>query len=166
MDISFLWYICIHICIYMCVCVCICVCVYTCVCVCVYTHSVGKLQWQGSNPYHSSDKCLCSDNNFRSLTHYITRELWKCIRFVCLFLFFRAAPSAYGCSYSRGWIRATAARLHHNHSNAGFEPRYSRQRQSLTHWSNSQPHGTYSESFPLRQYGNSWNCILLGEKFC
>ena len=40
--------------------------------------------------------------------------------FVCLFvLLSRAAPVAYGGSQARGQTEATAARLHHTHSNAG-----------------------------------------------
>ena len=39
-----------------------------------------------------------------------------------LFSFFRAALVAYGGSWSRGRIRATAAGLHHSPSNAGSEP--------------------------------------------
>ena len=35
---------------------------------------------------------------------------------VCVF---RAPPMAYGGSYARGQIRATAADLYHSHSNAG-----------------------------------------------
>ena len=42
---------------------------------------------------------------------------------VFLFLLFRAAPVAYGSSQARGRIGATAAGLHHSHSNAGSEPR-------------------------------------------
>ena len=38
-----------------------------------------------------------------------------------LFLFFRAAPVAHGGSQARGQIEATAASLHHSHSNAGSE---------------------------------------------
>ena len=34
-------------------------------------------------------------------------------------LFFSAAPAAYGGSQARGWIRASAASLHHSHSNSG-----------------------------------------------
>ena len=37
-------------------------------------------------------------------------------------LFFRAAPAAYESSQARGLIRATAASLHHSHSNMGSEP--------------------------------------------
>ena len=44
--------------------------------------------------------------------------------FYFIFLF-QAAPSAYGGSQARVWIRAAAASLHHSHSNA----------RSLTHWS-------------------------------
>ena len=35
---------------------------------------------------------------------------------------FRAAPATYGSSQARGRIRAVAAGLYHNHSNARFEP--------------------------------------------
>ena len=40
--------------------------------------------------------------------------------FVC-FLLFRAAAEAYGGSQARGLIEATAAGLHHSHSNVGSE---------------------------------------------
>jgi len=39
------------------------------------------------------------------------------------FLFFRAAPKAYGGSQARGLIGAVAAGLHHSHSNGGSEPK-------------------------------------------
>ena len=39
------------------------------------------------------------------------------------FLPFRAAPMAYGGSQARGPIGATAAGLHHSHSNTRYEPR-------------------------------------------
>ena len=42
--------------------------------------------------------------------------------FFGLFVIFRAAPMAYGSSQARGLIRATAAGLHHSHSNAISEP--------------------------------------------
>ena len=35
------------------------------------------------------------------------------------FAFFRAAPAAHRCSQVRGQITATAASLHHSHSNEG-----------------------------------------------
>ena len=42
--------------------------------------------------------------------------------FVSFFFFlFRAAPTAYGGSQARSRIRATAAGLHHSHSNMGSE---------------------------------------------
>ena len=40
-----------------------------------------------------------------------------------IYLFFRAAPEAYGDSQARGLIRAVATGLHHSHSNAVSEPR-------------------------------------------
>ena len=42
--------------------------------------------------------------------------------FVCLFVFSRAAPAAYGGSQARGLIGAIATGLHHSHSNSGSEP--------------------------------------------
>ena len=41
---------------------------------------------------------------------------------VFLFLFFRAVPAACGSSQARGWVRATAAGLHHSPSNARSKP--------------------------------------------
>ena len=38
------------------------------------------------------------------------------------FLLFRAVPTAYGGSQAWGPIRATAASLHHSHSNSGSDP--------------------------------------------
>ena len=43
--------------------------------------------------------------------------------FIYLFIYFRAAPAAYGDSQARGRIRAVAAGLYHSHSNSGSEPR-------------------------------------------
>ena len=45
-----------------------------------------------------------------------------CALFIYLLLF-RATPAAYGSSQARGLIGATAAGLHHNHSNMRSEPR-------------------------------------------
>ena len=39
--------------------------------------------------------------------------------FFLFFFLFRAAPRAYGSSQARGLIEATAASLHHYHSNMG-----------------------------------------------
>ena len=41
--------------------------------------------------------------------------------FILFFCLFRAKPVAYGGSQARGLIGATAAGLHHSHSNARFE---------------------------------------------
>ena len=41
---------------------------------------------------------------------------------IFFFFNFRATPTAYGVSQARGLIGATAAGLHHSHSNAGSEP--------------------------------------------
>ena len=42
--------------------------------------------------------------------------------FFCLLFFFRAASAAHGGSQAGGLIGATAASLHHSHSNMGSEP--------------------------------------------
>ena len=44
------------------------------------------------------------------------------LKFFFFFLLFRIIPVAYGSSQARGWIGATAACLHHSHSNARSEP--------------------------------------------
>ena len=41
--------------------------------------------------------------------------------FFFFFLLFRAAPTAYGSSQARSWIRAVAAGLYHSHSNRGIQ---------------------------------------------
>ena len=78
-------------------------------------------------------------------------------------LLFRAAPEAYGASQAKSQIRATAAGVHHSHSNAGsethlrsetpqlmalLEPRPTERGQG----SNPHPHGYESDSFPLRHH--------------
>ena len=42
---------------------------------------------------------------------------------IFFFFLFKAAPTAYGSSQTKGWIGAAAAGLHHSHSNSGSEPR-------------------------------------------
>ena len=42
--------------------------------------------------------------------------------YLFFFAFFRAAPKAYGGSQPRGQIGATAAGLHHSHSNTRSKP--------------------------------------------
>ena len=48
-------------------------------------------------------------------SHYLIDTPWS---LGGLFGLFRAKPAAYEGSQTRGWIRATAAGLHHSHSNA------------------------------------------------
>ena len=53
---------------------------------------------------------------------YSSNVLCARVLFIYLFwVFFRAASVAYGSSQTRGQIRATAASLHHSHSNSGSE---------------------------------------------
>ena len=81
---------------------------------------------------------------------------------LCLF---RAAPTAYGDSQTRGQIRAVAASLHHSHSNVRSEPcLQSTQQLTATPdpepteqsqgW-NLLPHGCQSDLFLLSHDGNS-----------
>ena len=42
--------------------------------------------------------------------------------YVCLFVFSRAVPAAYGGSQARGWIGVIATGLHYSHSNIGSKP--------------------------------------------
>ena len=66
-----------------------------------------------------------------------------------LFSLFRAAPRAYGNSQARGQISATAASLHHSHSNKESELHFSLTPQLTVdpqsteqgQGSNSHPHG-------------------------
>ena len=50
---------------------------------------------------------------------YMSKEM----KLLSFFGLFRAVPTAYGSSQARGRIRATAATLHHSHSNSRSEPR-------------------------------------------
>ena len=52
----------------------------------------------------------------------LTKLFFGFLVFFFFFLLFRAQPVAYGGSRARDLIRATAAGLHHSHSNAGSEP--------------------------------------------
>ena len=80
---------------------------------------------RGSNPYFCSDQATA----IRILTHctivgipklYIYDGGFFCCSFV--FLLFRVTSSPYGNSQARGRIGATAASVHHSHSNARSEP--------------------------------------------
>ena len=90
--------------------------------------------------------------------------------FFLAFLFFRAAPAAYGSSQARSPIRAIAAGLHHSHSNARSEPCLQLTSQLTAtpdppteqgQGSNPPPHGSLSDSFPLRHDGNSRIVFLI-----
>ena len=68
--------------------------------------------------------------------------LWFFVSFFS-FLFsclFRAAPTTYGGSWVKGWIKAVATGLHHSHSNARSElhlrpiPQLTAVPDPLTHW--------------------------------
>ena len=125
---------------------------------------------QGLNPHPSSDPSHCRDNA-GFLTHCTTGELLKILNFnrICKIslslFFFRASPLAYGRFQARGQIRATAASLHHGHSNTGSEP-HLRPMPQLTampdprpteqsQGSNLNPHGYQSDSFRLYHNRNS-----------
>ena len=83
-----------------------------------------------------------------------------------LFYLFRAAPSAHGGSQARGHIGATAAGLHHSHSNSGSTPRLQPTTPQLTarldpqltergQGLNLRLHGCSSDSFLLSHDRNS-----------
>ena len=95
-----------------------------------------KFPGQGLNPCHSCNQSHSGDNT-RSLTYWATRELPIKLYFLFgVFLLFRAAPVAYGSSQAKGWMGATAAGLHHSHSNIGYAT-YTiahGNTRSLTHW--------------------------------
>ena len=71
-----------------------------------------------------------------------------------LFLLFRATPTSYGSSQATGWIRATAAGLHYNHSHAASATYTTAHGKagSLTHWARPRikPASSWRvDSFPL-----------------
>ena len=80
--------------------------------------SVGFLEVGAVFSFWSASYLAASFPLISSLYLSKSRRL---IFFVCLF--FRAAPAAYGDSHARGLIGATAASLHHSHSNDRSEPR-------------------------------------------
>ena len=90
--------------------------------------------------------------------------------FIYLICLYRAVPTAYGGSLARVLMAATAAGLHHSHSGLRSEPHLqltpelmamtnpqpSEQGQGL----NSQPHGSWLDSFLMFHNGNSCFFIL------
>ena len=107
-------------------------------------------------------------------------NLWQCWTFNMLhhffpfffFLLFRVTPLAYGSSQARGRIIATAAGLHHSHSNSEPKPclRPTPQLKATPdpqpeggQRSNLNPHGYQSRSFPLHHKGNSLACRIPAE---
>ena len=86
------------------------------------------------------------------MSYCFTRWSWDPLLFFFFFLsflfffffLFRASPEAYGSSHARGWIRATAANLHHSHSNVG----------SLTHW--TRPGIEPASSWILVRFVHCW----------
>ena len=74
--------------------------------------ALGKLGSRG--PCHGTKK-LIKERGFL-FTHSLVNPF-----FGPFLSFFPANPAAYGDSQARGQIRATAAGLHHSHSNAGSE---------------------------------------------
>ena len=77
-----------------------------------------------------SENISLKTRRWHSLRRKTARNVVKCIRnytmslliFFSFFLFLKAAPMAYGGSQAGGPIGATAASLHHSHSDARFEP--------------------------------------------
>ena len=59
--------------------------------------------------------------NLRKLIWLIESEIWSFFFLLFFFGLFRAALVVYGGFQARGWIGATAAGLHHRHSNAKSE---------------------------------------------
>ena len=90
--------------------------------------------------------------------------------FVCLFIYlllFRTVPMAYGISQSGGRIVATAAGLHHSHSNTDMSlicnlHHSSWLCQTTNPWSlNSHPHEYQLDSFLLCHNGSSASLICM-----
>ena len=66
------------------------------------------------HPPHTLVSSVCAPLHTLSISCFIV--------VYCIFCLFRATPTAYGGSQTRGSIRATAAGLHHSHSNEESEP--------------------------------------------
>ena len=81
----------------------------------------GFNPWSGnSDPTSSRCTLRNTEKNCMAITemHLLFRMRNKWMGFFFFFgFFFRAAPMAYGGSQARGQIGATAASLHHSHSN-------------------------------------------------
>ena len=75
---------------------------------CTHFHPRPLIQWTHTH------KCTTLSQLFMD-----TNTLMCLFFFFCLF---RAAPTAYGGSQAGGWIGATAAGLHHSHSNTRSKP--------------------------------------------
>ena len=86
----------------------------------------------------------CFEHLWQYLTHYhivvVQIIITSTLSEVTLFFLFMAAPTAHGSSQTSGWLRATAASLHHSHSNA-----WSEQRQILNPMSKAR----------------DWTCVLM-----
>ena len=68
---------------------------------------------------HLVDSNKNGNDNYKHLAYHVLDPV-----LTIFFFLFRAAPVAYGSSFSRGQIAAAASGLCHSHSNVG----------SLTHW--------------------------------
>ena len=93
----------------------------------------NKIQWESVREKHSvsfsnlfwSKQCV----NLKEITniwfHLDCCNWVKCPHYLFIyflsFCLFRAAPAVYGGSQARGPVGATAAGLHHSHSNTGYE---------------------------------------------
>ena len=73
----------------------------------------------------------------------------KGFSFSLLFCLLRAAPTAYGGSQARSWIRAVAAGLHHSLSNARSEPCLDLHHSSWQHRILNPPSGARDQSCNL-----------------
>ena len=77
-------------------------------------------------PYHEKQNNTCQRRsyaleNLAQISPSSTIRSALDVLFLLSFLLYRAAPAAYGGSQARGWTGATAAGLHHSHSNVGSE---------------------------------------------
>ena len=74
-----------------------------------------------SEKKQTTDTCNITDKYLKKC--YVKEASYRRLRLekspFLFFFLFRAAPVAHGGSQARGQTRATAAGLHHNHSNVG-----------------------------------------------
>ena len=125
---------------------------------CEYIYIVGKSNNTDSFPPDFS--LSSSQKNLDFFSFFFFFSFWL----------FRTTHMAYGSSQAKGRIGATAAGLHHSHSNLGSQLHLQPTHSSWQHWipdpteqgqrSNLHPHGYKLDSFCCAKMGTPWISYL------